>query len=112
LSNCLVLKSTFTRAIFFCFGKAQEVENEYKLLFGCDTGSLPFRYLGIPIHFRKLKIGEWKPVEDRFESKLSSWINKMLSYGGRLVLINLVLSSLPMFMLFFLRNTHRGKKAT
>jgi hypothetical protein len=56
----------------FCFGKAVEVEDEYKILFGCDIGTLPFRYLGIPIHFRKLKNGEWKPVEDRFEKKLSS----------------------------------------
>jgi hypothetical protein len=55
---------------FFCFGKAKEVENDYKILFGCEVGSLPFRYLGIPIHFRKLKNGEWKPIEDRFEKKI------------------------------------------
>jgi hypothetical protein len=40
-------------------------------------------------------------VEDRFEKKLANWIGKMLSYGGRLVLINSVLTSLPMFMLSF-----------
>jgi hypothetical protein len=41
-------------------------------------------------------------VEDRFESKLSSWIGKLLSYGDRLVLTNSVLTSLHMFMLSFL----------
>jgi hypothetical protein len=41
-------------------------------------------------------------VEDRFESKLSSWIGKLLSYGDRLVLINSVLTSLHMFMLSFI----------
>jgi hypothetical protein len=96
------LKINFHKSEIFCFGKAKEVENEYKILFGCDIGSLPFRYLGIPIHFRKLKNGEWKPVEDRFEKKLSSWIGKLLSYGDRLILINSVLTSLPMFMLSFL----------
>jgi hypothetical protein len=96
------LKINFHKSELFCFGKAKEVENDYKILFGCDIGSLPFRYLGIPIHFRKLRNGEWKPVEDRFEKKLSSWIGKMLSYGDRLVLINSVLTSLPMFMLSFL----------
>jgi hypothetical protein len=65
-------------------------------------GSLPIKYLGIPIHFRRLKNGEWKPIEDRFERKLSSWIGKFLSYGDRLILINSVLSSLPMFLLSFL----------
>ena len=40
-------------------------------------------------------------VEDRFERKLGSWIGNMLSYGDRLVLINSVLTSLPLFLLSF-----------
>jgi hypothetical protein len=36
-----------------------------------------------------------------FEKKLSSWKEKLLSYGGKLVLINSILSSLAMFMLSF-----------
>jgi hypothetical protein len=96
------LKINFRKSEIFCFGKAKEEEEQYKILFGCESGTLPFKYLGIPIHFRRLKNGEWKPVEDRFERKLSSWIGKLLSYGDRLVLINSVLASLPMFLLSFL----------
>jgi hypothetical protein len=96
------LKINFHKSELFCFGKAKEMESDYKIMFGCDIGSVPFRYLGIPINFRKLRNGDWKPVEDRFERKLSSWIGKMLSYGDRLVLINSILTSLPMFMLSFL----------
>jgi hypothetical protein len=62
-------------------------------MFGCVVGTLPFKYLGILIHFRRFKNGEWKSVEDRFERNLSSWIGKLLSYGDRLILINSVLSS-------------------
>jgi hypothetical protein len=40
-------------------------------------------------------------IEERIEKKLSSWKEKYLSVGGRLVLINSVLTSLPMFMLSF-----------
>ena len=40
-------------------------------------------------------------MEDRFQRKLSTWKGKNNSYGGRLVLLNSVLSSLPMFMLSF-----------
>jgi hypothetical protein len=58
--------------------------------------------LGIPIHFRRLTNGQWKPAEDRLDKKLSSWTGKMLSYGDCLVLINSVRTSLPMFMLSFL----------
>ena len=55
----------------------------------------------IPIHHRKLSNKEWKCIEDRFEKKLSCWKGKLMSYGGRLVLINSVLTSLPMFLLYF-----------
>ena len=53
------------------------------------------------IHLKKLKNTDWHKVEECFEKKLSSWIGKHLSTGGRLTLINLVVSSLPMFMMSF-----------
>jgi hypothetical protein len=96
------LKINFHKSELFCFGKAIEDEHQYKNIFGCEIGVLPFQYLGIPIHYRKLKNSDWYPVETRFESKLGCWKGKLLSYGDRLVLINSVLSSLPMFMLSFL----------
>ena len=96
------LKINFHKSELYCFGQAKTEEEHYRQLFGCESGSFPFKYLGIPIHFRKLKNGEWKPIEDRFERKLSSWISKLLSYGDRLILINSVLASLPTFMLSFL----------
>jgi hypothetical protein len=52
------LKINFHKSEVFCFGKAKEQHQEYINLFGCEAGSFPFRYLGIPIHFRKLKHGE------------------------------------------------------
>jgi hypothetical protein len=96
------LKINFHTSEIFCFGETKYLEDEFRCIFVCEIGTFPFKYLEIPIHFRKLKNGEWKPVEDRFERKLSSWIGKLLSYGDRLVLINLVLISLLMFMLSFL----------
>jgi hypothetical protein len=70
----LGLKINFHKSEIFCFGKARDEENEYRHLFGCEISSLPFKYLGIPIHYRRLLNSEWKPVEDRFEKKLACWI--------------------------------------
>jgi hypothetical protein len=95
------LKINFHKSELFCFCQAKEAQYEYRVPFGCEIGSLPFRHLGIPIHFRRLKNGEWKLIEDRFKKKLSSWLGKLLSYGDRLILINSILTSLPMFMLSF-----------
>jgi hypothetical protein len=71
------LKINFQKSELFFFGKAKDFEDDYINLFGCAHGSFPFRYLGIPIHFRKLKNGEWKIIEDRFERKLASWLGKL-----------------------------------
>jgi hypothetical protein len=66
-------------------------------------GKFPFRYLGLPMHFRKLYNKDWKNIEERIEKRLSGWKVKMLTVGSRLVLINSVLSSLLMFMMSFFK---------
>jgi hypothetical protein len=82
-----VLKINFHNSEVYCFGEAKEVENEYRHIFGCESGTFPFKYLGIPIHYLKLRTGEWKPVEDRFEVKLSSWIGNYCHMGIDLYLL-------------------------
>ena len=85
----------------FCFGDAQEEAAQYAGLFGCGLGQFPINYLGIPIHFRRLTIAQWKHVEERLQKRLSSWKGKLLSLGGRLVLINSVLTNMVLYMISF-----------
>jgi hypothetical protein len=42
----------------------------YRDIFGCKKAEFPLRYLGIPIHYRKLKNTDWREVEERFEKGL------------------------------------------
>lgn len=93
-------------------------ENNYKK-FGCEIGKLPFTYLGMPIHHRKLTNKEWKCNEHRFEKKLISWKGKLVSYGGRLILVNSVFTNLPIervlyfptvFYLFFVTKDEKKKR--
>jgi hypothetical protein len=97
------LKINFYKNELFCYGAAKSNQIEYAQIFECNVGSFLFRYLGIPMHHRKLLNKDRKHVEERFQKRLNCWRSKMLSVGGRLVLINYVLSSLPMFMLSFLQ---------
>jgi hypothetical protein len=97
----LGLKINFHKSELFCYGDAKDMQEEYSSIFGCQGGTYLFRYLGIPMHHRKLSNNEWKIIEQRIEKKLSSWKDKHLSIGGRLVLINNILTSLVMFMLSF-----------
>ena len=48
------LKINFNKSELFCFGKTKDEQDTYRQLFGCELGSLPFSYLGIPIHHCKL----------------------------------------------------------
>ena len=76
------LKINFHKSELFCFGRAKDDQESYRQLFGCELGSLPFSYLGIPIHHRRLTNREWKCIENRFEKKLSCWKGKLMSYGA------------------------------
>jgi hypothetical protein len=49
------LKINYHKSEFFCFGQAKDEERQYEQLFRCQIGSYPFRYLGIPMHFRRLR---------------------------------------------------------
>ncbi len=95
------LKINFHKSELFYFGQAKDFVDHYSNIFGCKLGSFPVKYLGIPMHFRKLSNKDWKVIKQRIEKKLSSWKGKHLSVGGRLVLINSVLSSLAIFMISF-----------
>jgi hypothetical protein len=55
-----------------------------------DAARVPIRYLGIPIHYRRLTNAEWKMANERLQLKLSSQKGKLLYIGGRLVFINSV----------------------
>jgi hypothetical protein len=74
------LKINFHKSELFCFGNAREEEQQYKHIFGCEAGSMPFKYLGVPIHYKTLRNSDWYPVETRFEGKLGCWKGKLLSY--------------------------------
>jgi hypothetical protein len=47
------LKINFHKSEIFLFGDAKNSEVVYSQLPGCQIGAYPFKYLGIPMHFRK-----------------------------------------------------------
>ena len=72
------LKINFHKSELFCFGEAKEAIQHYTDLFGRGQGQLPLRYLGIPIHYRRLTNAEWKEVEERLQKHRGSWKGTLL----------------------------------
>ena len=64
--------------------------------FGSNIGTMPFTYLGLPLGTYKPSPQDFSPLLTRIEARLNG-ISKMLSYHGRLILVNSVFSAMPTF---------------
>ena len=70
---------------------------------GCNIGSLPTSYLGLPLGAKHKALGVWDPIEERFRKRLAAWKSQYISKGGRITLIRSTLSSLPIYHLSLFR---------
>lgn len=52
-------------------------------IMGCEVGSLPTAYLGLPLSIAKVFKTLWNPVVERIERKFASWRARYLSLRGR-----------------------------
>jgi hypothetical protein len=93
------LKINFHMSENYCFGEANEVKELYANIFTCPIGSLPMKYLGVPIDNKKLSKNLWCSMEEKMEKKLAGWQGRFLSLGGRLTLLNSCLTNVPLYML-------------
>ncbi|MCH96040.1 RNA-directed DNA polymerase (Reverse transcriptase), partial [Trifolium medium] len=69
----------------------------------CKQGVIPFGYLGLPVGANPRRCATWDPLIEKLRRRLSSWRNRFVSLGGRIVLINSVLNAIPIFFLSFLK---------
>jgi len=76
-------------------------------ILSCKIGNIPFMYLGLPIGGDARRLSFWDPVLDRLKSRLSEWKSRNLSYGGLLILLKSVMSSLPIYTLSFFQSSSR-----
>lgn len=69
----------------------------------CLHDSTYFLYLGLPVGKSMRFVDAWKDITDCFLNRLSSWKSKLLSIGGRLILVKSVLGVLPLYYLSLFR---------
>jgi hypothetical protein len=55
------------------------------------------KYLGLPLHVRKLRKIDVPPLLDKIGARLPGWKAKFLSTAGRETLVKIVLSSQPIY---------------
>ena len=58
---------------------------------GFNMGSVPIRYLGLPLMCRKLRMSDYRPLLDKIFANFNYWSAKALSYAGRKQLLSSVI---------------------
>ena len=64
---------------------------------GISVGTLPIRYLGMPLTTKTLSSHDYEPLIEKIRGKMLCWSNRFLSFAGRLQLIQSVITSMVNF---------------
>ena len=91
------LAVSLQKTCFFASGMSEAEINTIQASTGMTCGSLPFRYLGVPMNSRKLSLQSCEPLLHQVKTRLSSWSTKTLSFAGRLLLIKTVITGITTF---------------
>ncbi|XP_015160507.1 uncharacterized protein [Solanum tuberosum] len=88
------------KSFFYLFNKAahSSVQTVEEVTSFCK-GNFPLTYLGCPISHSKKKKSHFKELIKKIQNKLQLWKGKLLSFGGKEVLISHVLQSIPVYLL-------------
>ncbi|KAL9662694.1 hypothetical protein QQ045_027527 [Rhodiola kirilowii] len=94
----------------FCDYSGQQLNNEKSFIFfpkkmrrarqkmllditKFHKGTFPITYLGVPLYTGCTKIDYFQSLEDKVRKRISGWMKNMLSFGGKIALIDSVLNS-------------------
>lgn len=91
------LKISLEKSTLFMAGISSQNQEDILRQFPFAAGSLPVRYLGLPLLTKSMTVLDFLPLTEKIRKRISSWMNIFLSYAGRLQLINFVITSLANF---------------
>ena len=80
-------------------GVLEEVNNTLQ----CNTASFPTTYLGLPISDKKLRRGDLLTWIEKIANKLPGWRASLLTLAGRAVLVQFVLTAIPIHLLIAIK---------
>lgn len=95
------LRVNYDKCWLFGINVSDQRLNDMATILDCRIGSLPFSYLGIKVGIYHRKATEWKEIVNKIKGRLQRWEGHNFSFGGRITLLNSVLSSLPTYYLSF-----------
>ena len=79
------------KSVVFLAGVSDNVKATILNMTGFSMGSLPVKYLGVPLISTKLSHSDCIPLMNKMMTRIQSWTSRSLSFAGRLQLISSVL---------------------
>jgi Reverse transcriptase (RNA-dependent DNA polymerase) len=107
--NLSGMKINFSKCEMIPLNLNENEGHQLASIFGCRIGSLPLTYLGIPLHWKTLTVSDWQFLIDKIEHKLQGWKRKLLSMGGKITLLNSVITSIPIYWMSFYKLPNKVK---
>lgn len=95
------LKINFHKSEVYVFGVSQEEKERMANMLNCALGSFPMKYLGVPVSYKHLNMEAFRPIVQKMRNILDPWKGKFITSGGRQILTNTCLSSIPMYCMGF-----------
>lgn len=65
-------------------------------IIGSPPTQLPIRYLGLPLTVKKPRKIDYQPMLLAMQHRIEGWTSNFLAYGGRITLIKVILSAMPL----------------
>lgn len=97
------LKVNFGKSIFVPLNVSQEDMPWVQAVIGCTRSDFPVQYLGVPLTTKSPTRALFMPLIEKVERKLSGWKGKLISKGGRLQLVQAVLSAISVYHMMCFR---------
>lgn len=91
------LAISIEKTTLFAAGIKPHEMQQIKQATGLTEGTLPVRYLGVPLCTKKLSLNNCAPLIQAIKTKLHSWTVRSLSFAGRLQLLSTVIAGIINF---------------
>ncbi|XP_077242465.1 uncharacterized protein LOC143882977 [Tasmannia lanceolata] len=91
------LDVNFQKIEAYLSGISAQIKDQICSSLCIKEGSLPIKYLGLPLITKRLSSHDCQPLLTKIRSRLGMWNNKKLSRAGRIELIKAVLSSFQIY---------------
>lgn len=105
LSITIGLQVNPVKSSIYSYGLDQQNKDEIANRSGLNFDQLPFKYLGVSISARKIKVGDCNLLVEKIMAKIKVWSSRHLSLVGRMLMndiyVALSLGILSLFRCFY-----------